>query len=63
MPVQLSPIDAHERTIGQIFSDTYAFEIPPISVRMPGRRTRHENCWPIFSMQWTTPIQVVVFIS
>jgi uncharacterized protein with ParB-like and HNH nuclease domain len=28
-PVQLSPIDAHERTIGQIFSDTYAFEIPP----------------------------------
>ncbi|MGO9722269.1 MAG: DUF262 domain-containing protein [Methylocella sp.] len=29
MAIQLSPIDAHERTIGQIFSDTYAFEIPP----------------------------------
>ncbi len=29
VPVQLSPIDAHERTIGQIFSDAYAFEIPP----------------------------------
>lgn len=27
--VQLSPIEAHERTIGQIFSDAYAFEIPP----------------------------------
>lgn len=29
MSVQLSPIDAHERTIGQVFSDTYAFEVPP----------------------------------
>jgi hypothetical protein len=29
MPVQLSPIEAHERTIGQIFSDAYTFEIPP----------------------------------
>lgn len=28
MPVQLIPIEAHERTIGQIFDDTYAFEIP-----------------------------------
>jgi hypothetical protein len=26
---ELSPIEAHERTIGQIFSDDYAFEIPP----------------------------------
>jgi hypothetical protein len=29
MSVQLSPIQAHETTIGQIFSDAYAFEIPP----------------------------------
>lgn len=29
MTTQLSPIEAHERTIGQVFSDTYAFEIPP----------------------------------
>jgi len=29
MPVQLSPIEAHERNIGQIFCDSYAFEIPP----------------------------------
>jgi hypothetical protein len=29
MQIQLSPIEAHERTIGQIFSDAYAFEIPP----------------------------------
>jgi hypothetical protein len=29
MPVQLSPIEAHERNIGQIFGDSYAFEIPP----------------------------------
>ncbi len=28
MVVQLSPIEAHERTLGQIFSDQYAFEIP-----------------------------------
>jgi hypothetical protein len=28
MIAQLSPIEAHERTIGQIFDDTYAFEIP-----------------------------------
>ena len=26
---QLSPIEAHERVIGGIFSDSYAFEIPP----------------------------------
>lgn len=25
----LSPIEAHERTVGQIFSDDYAFEVPP----------------------------------
>lgn len=25
----LNPIEAHERTVGQIFSDSYAFEIPP----------------------------------
>jgi hypothetical protein len=29
MPVQLNPIEAHERTVYEIFSDTYAFEIPP----------------------------------
>lgn len=28
MPAQLNPIEAHERTIGQIFDDAYAFEIP-----------------------------------
>ena len=28
MPAQLIPIEATERTIGQIFSDSYAFEIP-----------------------------------
>jgi hypothetical protein len=28
MPIQLNPIEAHERTIGQIFDDAYAFEIP-----------------------------------
>jgi hypothetical protein len=28
MAVQLNPIEAHERTIGQIFDDAYAFEIP-----------------------------------
>jgi uncharacterized protein with ParB-like and HNH nuclease domain len=26
---ELSPIEAHERVIGQIFSDDYSFEIPP----------------------------------
>jgi len=26
---QLSPIEAHERAIGGIFGDDYAFEIPP----------------------------------
>lgn len=25
----MSPIEAHERTVGQVFSDAYAFEIPP----------------------------------
>jgi len=29
MPTLLNPIDAHERSIGQIFSDEYSFEIPP----------------------------------
>ncbi len=29
MTAPLSPIEAHERTIGEIFSDMYAFEIPP----------------------------------
>jgi hypothetical protein len=29
MPALLNPIDAHERNIGQIFSDEYSFEIPP----------------------------------
>ena len=29
MSAQLSPIEAHERTIGSIFSDSYAFEVPP----------------------------------
>jgi hypothetical protein len=29
MTVQLSSIEAHERTIGEIFSDMYAFEVPP----------------------------------
>jgi Protein of unknown function DUF262 len=28
-PIELSPIEAHEHTVGQIFSDDYAFEIPP----------------------------------
>jgi hypothetical protein len=28
MSVQMNPIEAHERTIGQIFDDTFAFEIP-----------------------------------
>jgi uncharacterized protein with ParB-like and HNH nuclease domain len=28
-PIALSPIEAHEYTVGQIFNDTYAFEIPP----------------------------------
>jgi Protein of unknown function DUF262/Protein of unknown function (DUF1524) len=28
MAVQLIPIEAHERTVGQIFDDAYAFEIP-----------------------------------
>jgi hypothetical protein len=28
MAAQLSPIEAHERTVGQIFSDAYAFEVP-----------------------------------
>ena len=28
MPVQLIPIEAHERTVGQIFDDAYAFGIP-----------------------------------
>jgi uncharacterized protein with ParB-like and HNH nuclease domain len=27
--VQLGLIEAHEQTIGKIFSDSYAFEIPP----------------------------------
>ena len=29
MAALLNPIEAHERTIGQVFSDSYAFEIPP----------------------------------
>jgi uncharacterized protein with ParB-like and HNH nuclease domain len=29
MVIQLSPIDAQEGSIGQVFSDTYAFEVPP----------------------------------
>jgi uncharacterized protein with ParB-like and HNH nuclease domain len=29
MTAILNPIEAHERTIGHIFSDAYAFEIPP----------------------------------
>lgn len=29
MTVPLSPIEAHDRTIGEIFSDMYAFEVPP----------------------------------
>ena len=29
MPTLLSPIEAHESNIGQIFSDNYSFEIPP----------------------------------
>jgi hypothetical protein len=29
MSIELTPIDAHERSIGQVFSDTYAFEVPP----------------------------------
>jgi Protein of unknown function DUF262/Protein of unknown function (DUF1524) len=29
MPALLSPIEAHESNIGQIFSDSYSFEIPP----------------------------------
>lgn len=29
MSALLSPIEAHERNIGQIFSDSYSFEIPP----------------------------------
>jgi Protein of unknown function DUF262/Protein of unknown function (DUF1524) len=28
-PIALTPIEAHERTVGQIFNDDYAFEIPP----------------------------------
>jgi hypothetical protein len=38
MPVQLNPIEAQERTIGQLFDDAYAFEIPSYpSVHMPGK--------------------------
>jgi Protein of unknown function DUF262/Protein of unknown function (DUF1524) len=29
MSALLNPIEAHERTIGQVFTDLYAFEIPP----------------------------------
>ena len=29
MIMQPNPIEAHERSVGQIFSDDYAFEIPP----------------------------------
>ncbi|MEY9137519.1 uncharacterized protein with ParB-like and HNH nuclease domain [Bradyrhizobium diazoefficiens] len=29
MTIQLGLIEAHEQTIGKIFSDSYAFEIPP----------------------------------
>lgn len=29
MSARLSPIEAHECTIGSIFSDSYAFEVPP----------------------------------
>jgi uncharacterized protein with ParB-like and HNH nuclease domain len=29
MNVPLSPIEAHEQTLARIFSDAYAFEIPP----------------------------------
>jgi hypothetical protein len=29
MPALLNPIEAHERNVGQIFSDDYSFEIPP----------------------------------
>jgi hypothetical protein len=29
MTVQLNPIEAHERKLGEVFSDAYAFEIPP----------------------------------
>lgn len=29
MQVTLNPIEAHERNIGEIFSDNYSFEIPP----------------------------------
>jgi len=29
MNIPLSPVEAHERTIGQVLSDSYAFEIPP----------------------------------
>jgi hypothetical protein len=29
MPALLNPIEAHERNIGEIFSDNYSFEIPP----------------------------------
>lgn len=33
MPAPLNPIEAHERSIGQIFSDNYSFEIPPYQRR------------------------------
>ena len=29
MAVQLNPIESHERRIGEVFSDLYAYEIPP----------------------------------
>lgn len=29
MPPQLNPIDAHEKTLGSVFGDSYEFEIPP----------------------------------
>lgn len=29
MSTLLNPIEAHERNIGQVFSDNYSFEIPP----------------------------------
>ncbi len=29
MTIALNPIEAHEQTVGRIFSDAYAFEIPP----------------------------------
>jgi hypothetical protein len=63
MSVQLSPIEARECPIGQLFSDRYAFEIPPISVLMPGRRTRYASFWTIFSMPWTPAPVALTFVA